>query len=657
MKSILPVLVAFLITISLFQQAQAQSRGFNYQAVARNTSGAIISNQTVNVRFLIRKGSPSGSIVFDESHSPTTNVYGVFNIEMGKGSGAAQFDNIDWGSDRFFLEVQLNNVAAGTTELIGVPYAKVATDMNLKQLKDVGETAPAADNYLKWNGSQWTPSALPTDGDNSPSNEIQVLSLSGGNTLNLSNGGGSVVLPAGTGSFTAGTGINIASNVISNSGDTNAADDITNATTAGGDLNGTFPNPTVDGIRGVAVSATAPSNGQILKYNGTQWAPSNLESTTSQWTTSGTTINYTAGNVGIGDATPAAALTVGNGDKFQVNGTNGGIEFTDDEASLQFPATALPNNPMMYMFKSGTSNASRMTIAHSPGFRDWGLEYNDTTDVFHLRSNTGRKFSFELGSGDMGIGVENPAFPLSIKGRMQLVSDLSSNFPGTWYQNQAGTFNRAFFGMLEPDSTIGIFSQHLNRNVVQFEVMREPRMGIGTVTPRAEIHIVHTNFGGSNDGLRIQNAGANNEYWNLYTSNTNGFLEFFARGIKKATIDKATGAYASLSDARAKSNITDLSLVLPSVMTLSAKSYQFIDDARGRQAIGFLAQDLERVFPQFVYKGGDNEETYTVDYAGMSVVALKAIQEQQAEIESLKAEVEKLKGLLEKVLLLKKSDE
>ncbi|MBC8054886.1 MAG: hypothetical protein H7Y13_17645, partial [Sphingobacteriaceae bacterium] len=45
--------------------------------------------------------------------------------------------------------------------------------------------------------------------------------------------------------------------------------------TAAGDLGGSFPNPTVNKIQGFAVSVTAPGTGQVLKWDGNAWAPTN----------------------------------------------------------------------------------------------------------------------------------------------------------------------------------------------------------------------------------------------------------------------------------------------------------------------------------------------------------------------------------------------
>ncbi|MBL7997418.1 MAG: hypothetical protein JNL32_02155, partial [Candidatus Kapabacteria bacterium] len=78
--------------------------------------------------------------------------------------------------------------------------------------------------------------------------------------------------------YTAGAGISISGATITNTGDTDASNDITTTTQAGGDVSGTFNALKVDRIQNRNVSSDAPVNGQVLQFNSTtnQWEPTTI---------------------------------------------------------------------------------------------------------------------------------------------------------------------------------------------------------------------------------------------------------------------------------------------------------------------------------------------------------------------------------------------
>jgi len=88
---------------------------------------------------------------------------------------------------------------------------------------------------------------------------------------------------------------------------------INDGESAGNDLSGTYPNPTVIRLQTRPVSSSAPSTGQVLKWNGTQWIPANdtTGGPDSDWVISGSDMySGVSGNIGIGTTDPNAKLDV-----------------------------------------------------------------------------------------------------------------------------------------------------------------------------------------------------------------------------------------------------------------------------------------------------------------------------------------------------------
>ncbi|SEW10981.1 Chaperone of endosialidase [Chryseobacterium wanjuense] len=98
------------------------------------------------------------------------------------------------------------------------------------------------------------------------------------------------------------------------------------------------------------------------------------------------------------------------------------------------------------------------------------------------------------------------------------------------------------------------------------------------------------------------------------------------------------------SDIRIKKDITDNVYGLKQILTLRTINYKYKNEELGKdKKIGFIAQEVKATMPELIITANDEMNTLGVNYAEITVVLTKAIQEQQKEIEFLKKEIEILK--------------
>ncbi|MGF6850928.1 hypothetical protein QFZ51_006163 [Chitinophaga sp. W3I9] len=141
----------FLLLMVSFHIVRAQSglTGTNYQAIARNTNGTVLSNQSLTVRFSILGGSAAGPVQYQETHSTTTNTVGLFTLQIGKGTPlTGTYSGVPWANANQYLKVEVsinggNFSELGTSQLMSVPYALFAANGTPGPAGPAGATGPA----------------------------------------------------------------------------------------------------------------------------------------------------------------------------------------------------------------------------------------------------------------------------------------------------------------------------------------------------------------------------------------------------------------------------------------------------------------------------------------------------------------------------------
>lgn len=204
------------------------------------------------------------------------------------------------------------------------------------------------------------------------------------------------------------------------------------------------------------------------------------------------------------------------------------------------------------------------------------------------------------------------------------------------YNREGNTFYLNYTG----SSTINSFDMSTNTKTLYRGIISEDKVycddqsletfvytdvdgniGIGISTPTEKLHV---NGNGKFSGT---------------VSGTVNVTSLSGAGNRAVYSDASGNLTNSSSDERLKENVSILSYGLDTVCSLNPVFYNWIDKEKlgSQRELGLIAQEVQKFVPEVI--GVSSQETLTLDYAKLTPILIKAIQELKAENESLRSQI------------------
>ncbi|CAN5783622.1 hypothetical protein BH10BAC3_BH10BAC3_18000 [soil metagenome] len=336
------------------------------------------------------------------------------------------------------------------------------------------------------------------------------------------------------------------------------------------------------------------------------------------------------------------------------------------------------SNPHYYEFGFGDyattndqslTNTVRMALRNDGRFYLGNSSINFSRSAFEQQGSVGATSAIFGGDGS-GISLQKNWPAIGFNSYLD-VSNHRSIAQGYGAQLGLDQTNGSLYLVSFPynNSPNTLFSSYTQR----FFISRFGKLGIGTADPEGDIHIITRNYTDADEdadmGLTIEGNGnfttlppPQNCKWNIHIGYGKAGGDFvsikslnfwFKNGNNpwsRASTIGEDGTYYQVSDNNLKKNIHYLSTnnMINKIMQLSPASYLMkVDPDNHPLHYGFIAQQVEKLFPELVLTSGKN--TKMISYSGFIPILTKGIQEQQQEIEMLQKENADLKSRLEKL--------
>lgn len=428
-----------------------------------------------------------------------------------------------------------------------------------------------------------------------------------------------------------------------------------------------------------------PTSALYVTYSDATNTPFYLTGTTVDAVGNKTTAIYRTGSIGIGTSTPAFNLDVNGTGRFNSDIYTG--------SSLRFNASGLNTNYKLYSNSDGELMWQTATASTTPAFSvsDAGTRFT----LFNAKAN-----SYYNGTGNFGVGLTAPAAKFVVN-ETSYISSLPTS--STSLMNNAsykavsrtqvtsGSANNALSSYI---TTSAVAQQAHNYSTgATLPYILQPAgggIGIGPLTALSAILQVHST---SNTGMPTDAATILSTNPLVKFQSTNGGISFFSSiitpyafgiqvhdltsgtpvplslqpvsgkvgvnniipaytldvtGTINASIEARSAAFVTTSDSRLKKNISDFQNGISTIMQLHPVSYDKKTSIQSEnysiKEIGFVAQEIEKVLPELISVGNDEEKTLGVNYIELIPILTKAIQEQQKEILDLKNKINALEN-------------